>query len=98
MPRPFKKKIVEFDPKFTYFKPPGIPLKSIKEIIISFEEFEAMRLKDYEGLSQVESAKKMNIHQSTFQRLLTRARNKILSAFINGYAIKIEGGDYIKLK
>ena len=47
-----------------------------------------MRLKDLEGLEQEECAKKMNISQPTFHRLVLSARKKISDAIVNGKAIK----------
>lgn len=56
---------------------------------ISIEELEALRLKNIKGLDQNECAQKMNISQSTFQRVLSEAYRKISSALINGKAMKI---------
>ena len=58
------------------------------------DEMEAIRLKDHEDLEQEQAAKKMNISQPTFNRLLSSARKKIAEALINGKAIRIEGGVY----
>ena len=58
------------------------------------DEYEAVRLKDLEGLEQEDCAKKMNISQPTFHRLVLSARKKIADAIINGKAIRIEGGNY----
>jgi len=82
------------DPDVTYFKPRGIPMASLEEVILNVEEFEAVRLKDLEGLEQEECAKKMNISQPTFHRLILSARKKIAEAIVNGKAIKIEGGSF----
>ena len=49
---------------------------------------------DLEGMEQEEAAKKMNISQPTFSRLVEEARKKIADAIVNGKAIKIEGGNY----
>lgn len=94
MVRPRLCRRVRFNPNVTYFKPRGIPLVDLEEIILNVEEFEAVRLKDLEGLEQEECAKKMNISQPTFHRLILSARKKIADAIINGKAIKIEGGNY----
>ena len=90
MPRPRKNRRIRFDPTATYFKPRGIPMVSLEEIILSMEEAETIRLKDKKGLDQTECAKKMKISQSTFQRTITSARKKIAEAIIDGNAIKIE--------
>jgi predicted DNA-binding protein (UPF0251 family) len=78
----------------TYFKPAGIPLRSLEEVRLSVEEAEAIRLRDLEGLEQEEGAEKMNISRPTFQRVLSSARQKIADALLNGKAIKIEGGNF----
>ena len=94
MGRNKKDKIILKNPKYTYYKPPGIGLRDLNEQIISIEEFEAMRLKDFENKDQTTCAQIMEIHQSTFQRLLVKARKKLIGAIIEGSAIKIEGGNF----
>ncbi|NLT95660.1 MAG: DUF134 domain-containing protein [Clostridia bacterium] len=94
MARPPKRRRVEFQPTFTYFKPAGIPKNELEELILNVEELEAIRLKDREGLEQVECAQKMHVSRATFQRILVSARSKIAEAIIEGKAIKIEGGNY----
>lgn len=94
MVRPRRWRRILAEPDVTYFKPRGIPLKVLEEVILHFEEFEAVRLKDLEGLDQEDCAKKMNISQPTFHRVLLSARKKISDAISNGKAIKIEGGNY----
>jgi uncharacterized protein len=81
-------------PGVTYFKPAGIPFKSLEEIRLSLEEAEALRLKDIDGSEQEQCAEKMNISRPTFQRILYSARNKVADAILNGKAIRIEGGNF----
>jgi len=85
---------VAFLPNVTYFKPAGIPLKTLEEVRLSVEEAEAIRLKDLEGFEQEEGAERMNISRPTFQRVLASGRQKIADALLNGKAIKIEGGSF----
>jgi len=85
---------VAFNPDITYFKPIGIPMKVLEEVVVQVDEFEAVRLKDLEGLEQEECAKRMNISQPTFHRLVISARRKIAHALVNGKAIRIEGGNF----
>ena len=94
MVRPRLCRRVGFNPNITYFKPRGIPLGELEEVTLNIEEFEAVRLKDLEGLEQAECAKKMNISQPTFHRLISSARKKIAEAIIKGKAIKVEGGNF----
>jgi predicted DNA-binding protein (UPF0251 family) len=94
MPRPRKPRFVEFLPAVTYFKPAGVPMAVLDEICLGVDELEALRLKDLEGLEQEECAKRMNLAQSTFQRLLSSAREKLTRGIVEGKAIRIEGGNY----
>jgi len=94
MSRPFKCRRVAFMPGVTYFKPAGIPLRSLEEVRLSVEEAEALRLKELEGLEQEQGAEKMNISRQTFQRVLASARQKAADALLNGKAIRIEGGNF----
>ena len=94
MPRPRLCRRVYFNPSVTYFKPRGVRLRDLNESILTIDELESVRLKDLEGLEQETTAKKMNISQPTFHRLILSARRKISDALINGKAIKVEGGDF----
>src|SRR3989338_4268114 len=94
MVRPRLCRRIRFNPNITYFKPRGVPMTQLEEIILHVDEFEAVRLKDLEGLEQEECAKKMKISQPTFHRLVLSARKKISDALVNGKALKIEGGNF----
>ena len=94
MARPRMCRRVRFSPRVTYFKPRGVSLRELDEVILHIDEYEAVRLKDLEGLGQEECARKMGISQPTFHRLVVCARKKITDAIITGKAIRIEGGNY----
>ena len=94
MSRPRRFRRVRFQPDVIYFKPRGVEMRNLEESVITIDELEAIRLKDYEGLDQENAAKKMNISQPTFHRLLLSARKNISDALVNGKALKIEGGVY----
>ena len=91
-PRRFRR--VHRMPQTTYFKPAGVRMRELQQITLTVGEYEAVRLKDFEGLDQEDAAKKMQISQPTFHRLVLTARKKISDAIVNGKAIKIEGGNY----
>ena len=93
-PRLFRK--IMFNPEIVYFKPRGVPMMDLLEVVLQIDEYEAIRLKDLEGMEQSECAKKMKISQPTFHRLVISARKKIADAIVNGKAIKIEGAQNIK--
>ncbi|MFC2019252.1 DUF134 domain-containing protein [Chloroflexota bacterium] len=94
MSRPPKCRRVAFLPEATYFKPAGIPLRYLDEVVVSVEEAEAIRLKDLEGLEQEQCAQNMSISRRTFQRVLESVRQKIAEALLHGKAIRIEGGNF----
>ena len=92
MPRPFRLRRVRFQPGITQFRPVGIRSTAANEVVLTLGEFEAIRLKDFEEKDQTDAAKKMNISQPTFNRLIKSARKKVAEAIATGKAIKIEGG------
>lgn len=94
MPRPPKYRRVEFIPGINYFKPAGVPLRQLEEVVLAVEELEAIRLKDMEGLEQEDCAARMSVSRPTFFRILNAARGKIADALITGKAIRVEGGCY----
>ncbi len=86
--------MIWFKPPIKYFKPWGERLCDIGEVSISFDELETLRLRYLEKLDQTAASEIMEVHQSTYQRTLTRALEKITDALVSGKAIKIEGGSY----
>jgi uncharacterized protein len=94
MPRPEKIRRINILPQAKYYKPAGIPIRNLEEITITVEEFEAIRLKDLEGLEQEEGAELMNISRPTFHRVLNSGRHKIAEALYNNKAIRIGGGNF----
>ncbi len=80
-------------PDKNYFKPRGIPASQLEEVVLSLDEFEAIRLADFEGLYQEDGARKMNISRQTFGRIIDSAHRKIADVLVNGKALKIEGGE-----
>ncbi len=72
----------------------GIPARLLERVDLSVDEYEALRLADYEGFEHKEAAEKMGISRPTFTRLIDQARKKIASGIIEGKEISIEGGDF----
>ena len=66
-------------------------MRLLEEVVLGLDEFEAIRLKDSVGLGQEECAARMDLAQSTFQRILTNARVKLATALVEGKAIRIGG-------
>ena len=82
-------------PPMDGFKPFGLAVRQRESVVMLFEEFEAIRLTDYEHLTQEEAARKMNISRPTFTRLYDKARKNIAKALVEGNAIVFRGGFYI---
>jgi predicted DNA-binding protein (UPF0251 family) len=64
----------------------------LEEVVLTMDEFEAIRLADREGLYHEEAAQRMNISRQTFGRTLEAARYKIARVLTEGLALRIEGG------
>lgn len=92
MARPHCPRRVASQPEAVYFKPRGIPLASLDEVVVTVDEFEAVRLADLEGLYQDQGAARMNVSRATFGRILESAHRKVAEALVRGMAIRIEGG------
>lgn len=90
MPRPKRYRHLRFKPAVYYFKPRGIPLRMLEEVVLEADELEALKLHDVDDLQHLEAAAKMKISQPTFGRILDSAYKKIAQAIIKGKAIKIE--------
>jgi predicted DNA-binding protein (UPF0251 family) len=83
-------------PEVTLFKPSGVPASVIEHVILNFDEVEALRLADLDGLYQEQAAERMSISRPTFARIIERARRKVADALVNGKAIRMEGGTVAK--
>lgn len=94
MARPRCCRHVDELPAVRHFKPQGIPLHRVPEVLLAVEELEAIRLADLEGLYQEEAAARMNVSRATFGRIIESARRKVAEAIVTGKALRIEGGDF----
>jgi predicted DNA-binding protein (UPF0251 family) len=90
VPRPKKCRHVRCQTNAYYFKPRGIPLVDLEEVVLNADELEAIRLADYEGLYHEAAATEMGISRATFGRILEEGRKKVADALINGKALRIE--------
>lgn len=69
-------------------------MRDLSEVVLNLEEFEALRLIDFEQKDQQEAAKRMRVSQPTFSRVLDSARKKVSQFLIEGKALRVEGGTY----
>lgn len=89
--RPKKTRWIKCSPVERLFKP--LTKHGLNgTIVLTLDEFEAVRLLDYKGLSQLEAAKEMRVHRSTVSRIISSARKKIAQALVDINTLKIEGG------
>ncbi len=72
------------------FKPCGMPRYNIDKVTLSYDELEAIRLADLEGMYQQDASQLMNVSRPTFSRIIERAHQKIAEALIHSKAIEIE--------
>ncbi len=91
MARPKLIRKVSNPPNFKGFKPIG-EVGSSHVIIMNYEEYEAIRLSDYELMGQMRASSVMGISRSTFARIYESARRKVAQGFTEGLPIIFEGG------
>ncbi len=87
MARPKKKRFCEGIICGKAFKPTRVPMSELKQVELLYDEVEALRLCDLEGLTQEQAGQQMGVSRGTVQRILTTARKKMASAIVNGEAL-----------
>ncbi len=92
MVRPRKPRFVSAYPRISAFVPQGINITG--EAILTIDEFEAIRLSDFEQLDQESGASMMGVSRHTYGRLLNRGRAVVADAMVTGKVLKVEGGNF----
>ncbi len=93
MPRPRKCRKVCSMPQVMQFNPDSVNLLS-EPVILTVDEYEAIRLIDKQGFSQEECSAYMQVARTTAQLIYNSARRKLADALVEGRSLRIEGGDY----
>jgi uncharacterized protein len=93
MPRRKRLRKVVAPPGFKSFKPHGLNIKNTGEVDLLYEEYEAIKLADYDLLKHLEASKLMGISRATFARIYESARRKIAKALVERKEIKAVYGD-----
>lgn len=93
MPRPVRHRRMQRPPLIKGFKPYGGQLRSKEKVVLLMEEYEAIRLMDFEMLTQLEGAKLMDVSRPTFTRIYDSARKKIGKALVLSMQLEIDGGN-----
>ena len=95
MPRPRQPRIIRAKAPINLYKPQGVPARKLQWANLSHEGLESLSLVDGQGLSQAEAAKMMGVSAPTICRVLAQARHIVAQALSQGWAIQIQGGDYL---
>jgi len=90
MPRPRCCRRIAGAPVCRVFKPAGRPTSTLEEVALSLEEYEAIRLADFEGLYHEDAAKRMGVSRQTFGRTVAQARAKVARAIVLGCVLRVE--------
>jgi len=91
MPRPKCCRRVCGKPNCRIFRPAGARVSTLEEVVLSMDEFEAIRLADLEGLYHEAAAERMNVSRPTFGRIVEAARSKVARVLVEGLTLRIEG-------
>jgi len=94
MARPKIIRKVADKPLISGLKPYGMSYSAKKSdaIFLLYEEYEALRLCDYDSYNQCEASRLMEVSRPTLTRIYMSARNKVSIAIIEGRQLIIEGG------
>ena len=87
--RPKKPRFIQKEPFIRQFSPRG-RIGRPGHTDIEIDQYEALRLADFIGLSQKEAAKSMKISQQTYNRVLKRARRALIEGIVLGHIINIK--------
>ena len=90
--RPKKVRYIQRMPKISQFSPRGKPGRP-DEINLTIDQFEALKLADFQGFDQSQGAIVMKVSRASFGRILRQARRNLADAIVNGKTIKIGIGD-----
>ena len=95
MPRPTNNRVIQKPPKVKGFKPIGYFGSLTQSVKLNVEEYEVIRLLDYESLTQEEAAKHLRVSRPTLTRIYEKARKKVAVALMEANQLLIEGGSFI---
>lgn len=93
MPRRRRLRKVVAPPQFTGFRPYGVTDISKEYIELLYEEYEAVKLADYDLMNHQEASELMGISRPTFARIYETARRKIARALVETKEIKTVFGN-----
>ncbi len=92
MARPSRCRRICLEPEYDRFAPWG--LREREEVLLTVDEFEAIRLIDYEKRTHAQCAQQMGVSRTTVTEMYERARGKLADCIVNGKTLRISGGNY----
>ena len=93
MPRRKRMRKVVAPPGFKGYKPYGTRQGKMKHVDLLYEEYEAIKLADYDLMIQLEASRIMGVSRATFARVYESARRKIAKAMVETREIRSVFGD-----
>jgi len=95
MPRPCKRRRICEMPECGCFGPTKGSPAAKQAVVMTLDEFEAVRLIDREGMTQEQCAARMNVARTTAQAIYGSARAKLAECLVEGKELRIAGGEYV---
>ena len=80
-------------PANSCFKPNGIPVSELERVTLDADEFEAIRLVDFQGMLQLEAASVMGVSRQTLANLVKSGRQKVSDCLLNGKALMMTASE-----
>lgn len=93
MPRNKNLRMLQELPIVKGFRPMWMRPRYGQSVVLNLEEYEVLRLIDYEGKIHEEVAGMMNVSRPTVTRIYESARKKLSTALVEGRSFLIEGGE-----
>ena len=93
MPRRKRNRRIQVPPVIKGMSVYGVRGRKSNEVTLRIEEYEAIRLLDYQNLTQEQAAVHMDVSRPTLTRIYEEARNKVATSFVEGRDLIFRGGD-----
>lgn len=93
MPRRRRLRRIVAPPQFKGYKPYGASHRSVEGVELLYEEYEALKLTDYDMMNHQEACELMGVSRATFARIYESARKKVARAFVEVREIKTVYGN-----
>lgn len=95
MPRPRKCRRICSMPLTQRFEPISKDGELCGEVLLNLDEYEVIRLIDFEKLTHEQCAAQMEVSRTTVTSIYEGARYKLADVLINGKKLIIDGGQFV---